>query len=359
MAKVETVEALLSDVGNGDKEAIQVLEDAIREGVEGAGKARYMLVERPARRKFGVSYPAEREHGAFAVVVPGKSIRIVGIKYPNAPFESCAPYDRTFEVGDVAEYDSFNLSYHGKIVAIGARVSFEQEGYSSRKKSLTIYEFSWRNYDLVRGGHRGQEPSGLRDARSPARPVAAHPRSPLASRRDVVSAPFVTARLLDLIAAEGASGPVAAVGRAFDLMGIAEEEISAAKARAPARTRGVVDACFAALRPRVEMTDSVYRAHCRELLRRAARGEDLRDATSAEMLTAVSGASLKAMLDSTGCALMARLFARVFPERADLAEGVGREPFPGAVDEAEAALARRMRAEDRVPGEPRKKRAGG
>lgn len=53
----------------------------------------------------------------------------------------------TFTLGDQAEYDSYNLSYYGKIVGITkATVVVEKTGGKSRH--LNLYEFCWRNYDF-------------------------------------------------------------------------------------------------------------------------------------------------------------------------------------------------------------------
>lgn len=54
-----------------------------------------------------------------------------------------------FELGDVAEYDSYNLKYYGKIVAIGAKTVTIQEKYADgRKHRLDMRTFAFRNYDF-------------------------------------------------------------------------------------------------------------------------------------------------------------------------------------------------------------------
>lgn len=79
-----------------------------------------------------------------AVIVPGKSIRIFGRygNHINGPRE----FDRTFKIGDVVEYDSYNFSYTGKIVSIGAKL-ITVESYDSRFR-LDLNTFCWRNWDL-------------------------------------------------------------------------------------------------------------------------------------------------------------------------------------------------------------------
>lgn len=56
-------------------------------------------------------------------------------------------YDRTFGVGDIIEVDSYNLSYTGRILSIGKTVRARCD-HRHKDDMLSIYEFSWRNYDL-------------------------------------------------------------------------------------------------------------------------------------------------------------------------------------------------------------------
>jgi hypothetical protein len=51
---------------------------------------------------------------------------------------------RRFEVGDEVEYDSFNLSYTGPILAIGKKTF-------KGKKRLKAEEFGWRNWNFNAG----------------------------------------------------------------------------------------------------------------------------------------------------------------------------------------------------------------
>lgn len=90
--------------------------------------------------------------GLQATVVVGQSIRIYGT-YANhiAPHFS----DRTFVVGDEAEYNSYNLSLIGKIVAITEKtVTIEESDrpgpldYQAPRTRLQMYDFCWRNWDF-------------------------------------------------------------------------------------------------------------------------------------------------------------------------------------------------------------------
>lgn len=53
---------------------------------------------------------------------------------------------RKFEIGDEAEYDSYNLHYTAPIVAIGkTTVTFKVD---DRKKRLKAESFAWRNWNF-------------------------------------------------------------------------------------------------------------------------------------------------------------------------------------------------------------------
>ncbi len=53
----------------------------------------------------------------------------------------------TFKLGDMAEYDSYNLSYYGKIVSI-TKATVVVEKIGGKTRHLSLYEFCWRNYDF-------------------------------------------------------------------------------------------------------------------------------------------------------------------------------------------------------------------
>lgn len=58
------------------------------------------------------------------------------------------PYHKAFYVGDVAEFDSFNLIYTDEIVRITEKTVEFKEGHSGREKRLNIYSFAMRNWDF-------------------------------------------------------------------------------------------------------------------------------------------------------------------------------------------------------------------
>lgn len=63
-------------------------------------------------------------------------------------------YDRTFQVGDTVEYDSYNYKYLGTIESIGPKtVTVDENGtfdHISKKqiRRMSLYQFAWRNWKL-------------------------------------------------------------------------------------------------------------------------------------------------------------------------------------------------------------------
>lgn len=139
-------------------------------------------------------------------------------------------------------------------------------------------------------------------------------------------------RLGQALESVGATGPASAVARAFDLMGIAEEEIATAMRRWPKKATEL-NATFGILYPGIlsGYGDGLYRAHCRELLGRVVHGEALALGTDAECLAILSSASQAAPLDSDHAAAMTRCFRSCYPDRE--VEDAGHESYPGRVDE--------------------------
>ena len=64
-----------------------------------------------------------------------------------------------FEIGDTAEYDSYNLKYLGKITSITSKTVTIQPKYETRKRRLKLQDFAWRNwdYDFERISHENFE----------------------------------------------------------------------------------------------------------------------------------------------------------------------------------------------------------
>lgn len=127
---------------------------------------------------------------------------------------------------------------------------------------------------------------------------------------------------------------------------IAEDEIAKAKGRYPAETHQKIWAAFRQLQPRAHALaarEKLYRAHCRELIHRVVRGEDLRPGTKAEALLVLIETSLVGPLNEPGFALYSKLFSDLFPDDAkriavDWGKFAGREQWPGQNDQQLLAL---------------------
>lgn len=70
-------------------------------------------------------------------IIKGKSITIKVDEVVNK-----------FEIGDMAEYDSFNLSYFGPIVSITEKTVTIKEKYRNQNHRLKLETFAWRNRDF-------------------------------------------------------------------------------------------------------------------------------------------------------------------------------------------------------------------
>ena len=96
-----------------------------------------------------------------ADIVPGKSIRIYGtLKAYATNVYTDVPFDRTFVIGELAEYDSWNLSYYGPIEKISANtVTIVDKNFTDRRKRLDLYTFISRNkeFDAYRTAEKNAE----------------------------------------------------------------------------------------------------------------------------------------------------------------------------------------------------------
>ena len=108
----------------------------------------YQEIRNKDHKRYGVVYSGNVMKGHKAEVIPGKSIRLYGQEHNrvNGPVS----YDITFKLGDWAEYDSYNLKYTGKIIAIGPKTVTIQAypgSNNARNHKLNLYQFSFRNWD--------------------------------------------------------------------------------------------------------------------------------------------------------------------------------------------------------------------
>jgi hypothetical protein len=88
----------------------------------------------------GTDYQAEIE--------PGKNITVkatVVVGYTSSPITpKTQDFETSFNLGDKAEYDSYNLSYYGTITKISPKQVWIEDHGTTRR--LKIEDFCWRNY---------------------------------------------------------------------------------------------------------------------------------------------------------------------------------------------------------------------
>jgi hypothetical protein len=127
-------------------------------------------------------------------------------------------------------------------------------------------------------------------------------------------------------------------------MRVSEDEIVDAKGRHPAQADRVWKS-FKLLRPTFDLSDAVYRHHCREILDRVAAEEDTRPGTKAEVLAAISAMTLKSRLDRDVELLGLRLCDEICDS--DLAEERAEE-IPEHCETLLAEFRKKLRQADRV-----------
>lgn len=140
------------EIGNSESKAAPVLEvvhDPKPEPKAKATKQPPALTDKEQAKVIHLTNISNRwERDTYnADILPGKFIRLYGeyTNHVNGPVK----FDITFEVGDVAEYDSYNLIYTGKIVSIGPKtVTIQHYEHQSTKSRLTIGDFAWKNWDF-------------------------------------------------------------------------------------------------------------------------------------------------------------------------------------------------------------------
>ena len=132
----------------------------------------------------------------------------------------------------------------------------------------------------------------------------------------------------------------------FERMEIAEEEIEAAKIRHPKESESIHRA-FGLLcpsNPIRDLSDDVFRFHCREILDRVASGQDVRQGTTAELLGFLSEASQMAPPTRVSALLYQELFARLYPDRIGRPAASIAMPEPDPFEREEiVSLDRRLR----------------
>lgn len=99
-------------------------------------------VFRKARKQRGVEYP-ESASEYLVALVKGKSVEVFR-ELPDGSIEM----GTKFVIGDLAEYDSYNLSYTGFIESITDKSVTIVKSYGKQvnKHRLDLYQFCWRNH---------------------------------------------------------------------------------------------------------------------------------------------------------------------------------------------------------------------
>jgi hypothetical protein len=156
------------------------------------------------------------------------------------------------------------------------------------------------------------------------------------------------APLLGLVR-EALGAEAASVLSVLDFAEIADDEV-----RRAGNPKGVFEHLLPP-REMMEMLPEVYRLHCRELIQRHARGGSLDFATDAEVLCALSAASLRFPLNRNATAAYVMLFRRILKESPgaqalDLDDPSRLEDYAGAAEE----LIQKMRRH-RVRSVPRRR----
>ena len=142
----------------------------------------------------------------------------------------------------------------------------------------------------------------------------------------------------------------------FERMDWAEDEIKRAQRR-DRKNADLIWHAFRVLTPTHDLmsTEMVYRAHCRELIARVAKGQDTRPGTAAEICCACHDASMIAPLTDSAFGLYARMWkaAGFTGEQFDMNDMAGHyESLRGTlIDDLEREARRKTSVADRKRGD--------
>lgn len=130
-------------------------------------------------------------------------------------------------------------------------------------------------------------------------------------------------------------------------MDIAEDEIAAGKLRYPLQADLINDSFRYLVPTECVHTDTLFRAHAREIVDRVAKGDDVRPGTTAEVIGAISKLTVVAPPSRELTLLYMKLFSQLFPHHAhQVLEETGPIEPDGyerqRMDELEAELRRKL-----------------
>jgi len=99
------------------------------------------------------TYRHEVRPGEWVEIIPGPNghVRLFGV-LPGQRGSADPPrvYERIFKVGDWCEFDSYNLSYLGRITKLTPKTIFVKPRYRGEETIVRMkpYHFQWRNWDF-------------------------------------------------------------------------------------------------------------------------------------------------------------------------------------------------------------------
>lgn len=168
MVQASVYGELLAVFEAGNADVLPVLVDALFEGVEGVPGSFSQIMTRATKRG-GTVRESEPVKNSYALVNPGESVTLIGTRTESVSTKGEdgrftyaiveKPYVCIFKVGDVAEYDSWNMSYYGTITSIGPKSVTIVKDSGKRTARLDLERFSFRNsrFDLEKAVERNHD----------------------------------------------------------------------------------------------------------------------------------------------------------------------------------------------------------
>ena len=141
------------------------------------------------------------------------------------------------------------------------------------------------------------------------------------------------------------------INNLFTCMEVAEEVIAEAQQTYPEKKEEIYDSFrFLKPSPLLQLSEyhnlELYRHHSQELIERIVHGDDIKRATTAEMVSVFCEVSLVTPLSHDYVVAYAKLFTAVFPAKAgEILPELPHESYPGRADEIIGRMRRKVRQE--------------